>query len=298
MPESAFAVEDTMIYGAEDDIPADVGDEEIIELDEEEQDCEPKFSAPDPGCPTQKQIELHREDHTPYRCWCEHCVKGRGVGEHHTSSPESTVPIVSFDYLIVTRRWTVVHRNGAGKHEVPERDILLKILVVKDSFSRAIFAHVVPQKGVGEHRFAADRLRNDILWMGHRRVLLRCDNEPAIKKLLVETLKEFNVSAMDQVAEKSPAPHDSKGNGSIENAIRQVQGLLRTMKSCLEERLQCRIPSNHAVMWWLVEHVAWTLTTRHRGTDGKAAYERLRGRPFTKRTFGFGEQCLAKTHWQ
>ena len=115
-------------------------------------------------------------------------------------------------------------------------------------------------------------------------------------KLLTETLKEFNVEAMDQVAAKNPAPYDSKGNGSIENGIRQVQGLLRTMQSCLEQRLQSRIPSSHAAVWWLVEHVAWILNVRTRGADGRTACERLRGRAFNKKFLGFGEQCLAKTH--
>ena len=47
-------------------------------------------------------------------------------------------------------------------------------------------------------------------------------------------------------------------------------------------------------MAWMVNHVAWVLTTRIRGRDGRSAYEKLRGKPFSKRMVGFGEICLAK----
>ena len=47
-------------------------------------------------------------------------------------------------------------------------------------------------------------------------------------------------------------------------------------------------------MAWMVKHVGWLLTVRSRGRDGRTAYERLRGKPFSKRMVGFGETCLAK----
>ncbi len=57
--------------------------EEIIELSEGEDDCAPKIVAPDPGAPSAEEREEHRVGHFPYRCWCEHCVQGRGTGEQH-----------------------------------------------------------------------------------------------------------------------------------------------------------------------------------------------------------------------
>ena len=70
--------------------------------------------------------------------------------------------------------------------------------------------------------------------------------------------------------------------------------MIRTIKDCLESRIQQRIPAEHAVMSWMTQHAAWILTTRARSSDGKTAYEYLRGEPFSKRMVGFGEVCLAK----
>jgi len=70
--------------------------------------------------------------------------------------------------------------------------------------------------------------------------------------------------------------------------------MLRTLKTCLEGRLQKIIPSDRALMWWMVHHAAWQLTVRARGSDGRTAYERLRGRAFSKIMVSFGGVCLAK----
>ena len=81
------------------------GEGEIFETDEAEKDCAPIRVAIDPGAPTAEDIEEHRAaGHCPYRSWCEWCVKGRGVGKQHRSGPDSRIPVVSFDYLIVTKR--------------------------------------------------------------------------------------------------------------------------------------------------------------------------------------------------
>ncbi len=77
--------------------------EEITEKEAEEE-CEPMRVAPDPGAPSAEDVEQHRaEGHVPYRSWCEWCVSGRGVGEHHKQGPKSKIPIIAFDYLLVTK---------------------------------------------------------------------------------------------------------------------------------------------------------------------------------------------------
>ena len=55
---------------------------EIEEIPEDEaEDLLPRRSSPDPGRPTQEEIDEHMIDHLPFRSWCEECVKGRGTGE-------------------------------------------------------------------------------------------------------------------------------------------------------------------------------------------------------------------------
>ena len=81
----AMPVEDEV---AEDQDPAveppNLGEEEpdagAAEADFECQECVPRRILPDPGQPTQKQIDDHRIDHLPYRSWCPHCVAARATG--------------------------------------------------------------------------------------------------------------------------------------------------------------------------------------------------------------------------
>ncbi len=279
------------LFGGESKDVEAAGGGEVVEITEQEaeEECEPMRIAPDPGKPTEAEMEQHRsEGHCPYRSWCEWCVEGRGVGEHHKSGPEGSIPVISFDYLLVTRKG--IFLNG----KVEPSKVVLKILVVKDSRSKYIGAHVVSTKGAGADRYAVEKLRGDIAWLGYTKVLLKSDNEAAIVQLLTETLKSLRIETVDQASPAHPPAYDSKANGAVENAVRQVQGLLRTLKLCLESRIGKRIPTEHPLLAWLVRHTAWLLTVRVRGQDGRTPYQRLRGKPFARRLVAFGEECLGK----
>ncbi len=226
LPKSLYAAGDEDGEGNDDlfgQCDEMVGQGEVIELEEEEE-CAPRRTAPEPGEPTAEEIADHRVDHLPYRCWCgAPCIEGQGYGEQHRQGPEGAVPIISFDYLIITKRG-IFWRDAT----VEKSAILIKIMVVKVSKSKYIGSHVVPVKGLGGDRYAAEKLRGDILWLGYSRVLLKSDNEPAILALMKDVLKALKVEVLDQAAPDHPPPHDSRVNGSVENAVRQVQGLLPT----------------------------------------------------------------------
>ena len=66
-----------------------------------------------------------------------------------------------------------------------------KIMVVRDGKGKSVFAHVVPVKGVDEKGFAVSSLVEDVKWLGYNKIVLKCDNTPAIVKLLTEALREF-----------------------------------------------------------------------------------------------------------
>ena len=272
---------DALAQGEIEDIP-----------DDEAEDLIPKRTSPDPGKPTQAEIDDHQIDHLPFRSWCEECVKGKGTGEQHRSGGhQSAVPVIAFDYLFISERG--VHRREELEDGELAR-VLVKILVVKDLNSKALFAHVVPQKGVDPNGYAVVRLMEDVRWLGYTKVILKADNEHAIVRLLKDALKRVKTEAMDQVSQENPPAYDSRANGSVENAIKQLQGHLRTLKLSLEKRLKKKIPNDHPLTSWLVEYAAWLLTVRTRGSDGRSPYHRIRGRNFGKRLLEFGEQCLYK----
>ena len=59
--------------------------------------------------PTREEVEDHERHHCPFRAWCRHCVKGRGVNAQHRKKAEAEaeeesvgggkVPRVSIDYF-------------------------------------------------------------------------------------------------------------------------------------------------------------------------------------------------------
>ena len=78
--------------------------------------------------------------------------------------------------------------------------------------------------------------------------------------------------------------------------MKTISGFLRPNKLDLERRLGKRLPQGHPVFSWLVEYCAWMATVRIRGDDGVSAYQRVRGRGYTKRLVPFGEKVLVHLH--
>ena len=266
--------------------------EDAHEVDEalEAEDVQPQQHYKSPELPSRQAVEEHRIDHWPPRTWCDECNEGFGRERAHGLTESHGAAIVSMDYMFVTKKGSVVLKDEPGWDD-PEA---LKILVVKDSRSKSVFAHAVPQKGIDDKRFAVDQIVNDILWLGYSQVILKSDNEPAIVKLLKESLASLKVSGLDQVGEEHSPPYDSQANGAVEAAVKQVRTRLRTMKLCLERRIGRRIPPRHPVMAWLASHVSAVIRFRVRGPDGKTPYERVRMRPFNTKLICFGERCRYK----
>ena len=252
----------------------------------------PKTTAKDPGAPTQAEIDEHEVDHLPFRSWCECCVMGRGTGEQHRPGPSSRIPVISFDYLFIAQSKIFTERE-LGEEEA--KAAAVKVLVVKDARSKTIFAHVVRRKGVDDDEYAVRRLAEDVNWLGYSKVILKCDGERAITRLMRESLKRIKTDVVEGSFEHPPT-YDPRANGSIENAVKQLKGYLRTLKLSLERKLGKRVPDSHATFAWLVEHAAWLLTVRRVGDDGQSPYQRIRGRPFNKRLVEFGERVLYKLH--
>ena len=127
--------------------------------------------------------------------------------------------------------------------------------MVKDRKGNAIFAHTIPQKGVDADGYSVARLVEDIKWLGYTKLLLRSDNEAAIVSLLAVALRRLKTEGIVQVAREKPPDYDSRASGSIENAVKQVQGLLRTVKFGFEKHLggfcRNRIQRSHgwSSMW-------------------------------------------------
>ena len=162
------------------------------------------------------------------------------------------------------------------------------------SFHSAVMAHVVPCKGPDEDGVVTNNIVEDVKWLGHTKVIIKADGEPAIQALVEQVLRAGRVDCkdIDQMSKEDPAAYDSQSNGSTEVGVKMVRGMFRTLKLCLEARLGKLIPISHPIVPWLLEHACLLLNTAVRGTDGHTAWARARGRPFRQIVLGFGEKVL------
>ena len=81
------------------------------------------------------------------------------------------------------------------------------------SATKVVFAFAVPQKGADAEGYAAKNFVDNILWLGHTRVAVRSDNEPAILKLVNTAVNLLKLHGMDVIVEGS-IEYDSQSNGA------------------------------------------------------------------------------------
>ena len=281
-----------------------------IQLEQEAADIK---VAPAPTRPSEAEVEEHRITHFPYRSWCDECREGRGLGEQrgrHAGRPHE-IPRVGIDYWYITTGGIQSRRDiasdfpedAAGETlltRAREDEKLMKCLIIRCHESKAVFAHAVPVKGRDEDNYVANLITTDVAFMGHVKLIIKSDNEPALLALAHAALLEIKCQVQKgtlqttHVSVEHSAEHESASNGGTECGIRQVRGLFRTIKRCTEKRIEQAIPPTHPLATWLVEHAALLINACAVGQDGKTAWKRLRGRDFGQRLVGFGEGVMYK----
>ena len=69
-----------------------------------------------------------------------------------------------------------------------------------------------------------------------------------------------NVPLGDTILEKSPKG-DSQSHGAAENAVKVTEGMIRTWKVFVQDKLNIVIENKHVLLPWLVSH-AGVMTTQ------------------------------------
>ena len=89
------------------------------------------------------------------------------------------------------------------------------------------------------------------------------------------------VSSAEVLLEHAPKEAHERSNGECEIAVRHIQGMSRTFHESLALN-GIALDAKQAVLCWLVEHAAFTLSVHGRGepADGITPYQRLRGKPW------------------
>ena len=130
-----------------------------------------------------------------------------------------------------------------------------------------IYAHVLPYKGV----------LNDLKKLGYPKMVMRYDPEPALNSVVEAAKNGFD---KELVLEKVPRGV-SESKGEIERAVQTIESQSRTLRSALETSYGRKVPDDHPVLTWMVEHASTTYNLFHRSLevkDGKTPYSRHRGR--------------------
>ena len=126
------------------------------------------------------------------------------------------------------------------------------------------------------------------------KVTMKTDNEPALVAVVDQVGRLRAAKGGKGMAVEHSPVHSSKSNGIIERSVQSVQGMIRTMRSALEEKWGVKLEAEHRVWPWLVEYAAYMLTRAEVGADGKTAYERSRGKMAKLPGVEFGEGVMWK----
>ena len=119
-----------------------------------------------------------------------------------------------------------------------EEDGMNKTIIGIDRENKWISVIVVKRKGIDA--YAIDAIGKEIDNSGFNRVIIKSDQEPAIRALLQavknERGDEMNIEKrVELIPEKSPVG-ESRANGEVERYVQTVQGQVRTLKMSLESR--------------------------------------------------------------
>ena len=140
------------------------------------------------------------------------------------------------------------------------------ILNLKEDTNKSFGAEVRPKKGGDKE--TAELMIRDIIRAGleHEDLIIKSDQEHSMHEVIREVQRLRKSGST--ILEHSPV-NDHQANGVAERAVQEVEGLVRTHHSHLEERLKAKVPATHAVMTWLVLHCVNLLNCFLVGPDGK-----------------------------
>ena len=266
IPDGLDTLEDADIvldHGSKSPGPLDVDDDEV-DIDGDESVQVPR-GIPAPSQPSREEKERHDLTHINYRSWCPHCVFGRRNNSAHrrSHSGKRNIPLLCADSCFVR------------DVEDPE---CLSVLVGKLYPSHSLFASACDQKGAEDD--VVKRLATFIKECGIPKLVYKTDQESSLRHAIEEALRRVGRTGSFEPLEAAPelsAVGESASNGRAERAVQTFEDQLRTLKSALDSRLKKKVPVDHPLMRWLVEHAANVINRYAVNPDGATPYQAVHG---------------------
>lgn len=237
--------------------------------------------------PTKEEWDDHMRTYGVFREWCPFCVRGKCKSGAHMRTEKSEEELEQEVLDIQLTTW-IRNRGKTGPKSGEDRAMKvmsLPILVGLDREKKSYFAHMVPKKGHDAH--AIKIMAREVSISGYPQLILKSDQEPAIRGPTAAVRRERPVGVEIMIEESPVGEHQS--NGEAERAIQSVQEMMRTTKLALQPRYKSRIRSDHPILPWLAKHAAMILNLCKVGKDGRTAYERRKGKRFLRTLPEFGE---------
>ena len=107
------------------------------------------------------------------------------------------------------------------------------LLVMRELKTGMMLGIIVEKKGVGAP-WVEQRIANFINGFGHKKLLVRSDNEPSILALR----KKVAELVEGQVIPEDAIKGESQTNGLAEVGVKILEGMIRTLKLAVEERIK------------------------------------------------------------
>ena len=261
---------------------------------EEDEAGEPVRCLPCPGTPTVAERALHEVTHWPYRPWCEACVRGRAVGPNSKkvdeSMKESIVPKAHLDYAFLQDE---VITDETEFSESGTAQMSMTILVMLETLCDSIWAYATRGKGVASDPWLPKRIAGDLETVGlaNVRVVVKTDAEPAIVDVKHAVAE---IRGGTPTGQEESRVGDSNSNGKVERSIREVKGLIRTLRADLQMKTGGEVKLDSPVVPWMVRHAGYVLTRCRILPCGRTAMHKLKGQRTNRPLIPFGETVMFK----
>ena len=221
--------------------------------------------------------------HMPYKPWCQTCVLSRGRDEARLKqeTKEKLIPVVQMDYA------------EAGVENDPHNNF--KMIVAKDMASGMGAAIAIQTKGPKDE-YAVAAMCSFLKELGHTRMDLRSDNEPAILAFVEAVkLKTAQYEEIETIFTTSGPRHSHQSVGGAERFVQTVRGLMRTFVVQLEEKTGMKVKPDSPILPWALRHAAWVHNRYNKQKEtGLTPYEKVHLTKYQRPLLMFGEHCICR----
>ena len=112
---------------------------------------------------------------------------------------------------------------------------------------------VSPTKSTGE--FITRRIMAYLRECGCElaKIVVKTDQEPAIVNMIEDLTKLRVDRGAEETIPENSVVGSSQTNGVVERGVQSVEGMIRSLRSALEDRISAKLEISDAIWPWLVE---------------------------------------------